>query len=292
MAWVYCLKEKRVVEIMGTVSLVFRDVARKSARLFLPGPLFRAVAEWYNKRCCKQHVRDEDYERFVSLLYGGVTTPDGSVVQVNIDRLQHPLYARSGTPDAVEIVHSVIREAYGKYLPEGEVKFVVDAGAYIGDATAWYLSRFPASRVVALEPNPESFAMLQRNCAAYGSRARTINGALWFQDGNLDLVFDPTTPTGNSVAHRESSGSKKCAAFSLQTILEQSGAAEIDILKVDIEGAELELFSTDADPWLSRTRYITMEIHSDEAYAAVHAATKRHGFIGRRYRELFIFLRV
>ena len=187
---------------MGTVSLVFRDVARKSARLFLPGPLFRAVAEWYNKRCCKQHVRDEDYERFVSLLYGGVTTPDGSVVQVNIDRLQHPLYARSGTPDAVEIVHSVIREAYGKYLPEGEVKFVVDAGAYIGDATAWYLSRFPASRVVALEPNPESFAMLQRNCAAYGSRARTINGALWFQDGNLDLVFDPTTPTGNSVASR------------------------------------------------------------------------------------------
>lgn len=128
---------------MGMASLVFRDVARKSARLFLPGPLFRAVAEWYNKRCCKRHIRAEDYSRFVSLLYGNFTTADRSMVQVHIDQLQHPLYARAGTPDAVEIVHSVIREAYGKYLPDGEVKFVIDAGAYIGDATAWYLSKFP-----------------------------------------------------------------------------------------------------------------------------------------------------
>jgi hypothetical protein len=60
---------------------------------------------------------------------------------------------------------------------------------------------------------------------------------------------------------------------------------------VDIEGAELELFSKNPDPWLSRTRYITMEIHSAEAYAAVQAATKRHGFIGRQYRELYIFLK-
>jgi hypothetical protein len=106
-------EREKGVEIMGTASLVFRSVARKSARLFLPGPLFRAVAEWYNKRCCKQHIRAECYERFISLLYGDVANDDGPLVQVNIDRLQHPLFARSGTPVAVEIVHSVIREAYG-----------------------------------------------------------------------------------------------------------------------------------------------------------------------------------
>jgi len=275
---------------METLSLQFRDLARKSARVLLPGALFRPIAEWYNKRACKRVVRAEDYASFVALIYGNAHNSDG-IVEVNIEGIQHPLYARAGTPDATEITHSVIREAYGKYLPAGEVRFVVDAGAYIGDATAWYLSKFPASRVVALEPNPESFAMLQRNCAPYGSRVRMMNGALWFEDGNLDLVFDPSTPTGNSVAQRETGANTKCAAFSLPTILEQSGADEIDILKVDIEGAELELFSKNPDPWLSRTRYITMEIHSTEAYAAVQAATKRHGFIARQYRELYIFLK-
>jgi FkbM family methyltransferase len=236
-------------------------------------------------------VHPDDDDHFVNQLYGNVNGAESVTEKVRIDGVQYPLYARSGTPDAVEIVHSVIREAYGKYLPDGDVKFVIDAGAYIGDTTAWYLSKFPESRVVALEPNPESFAMLKANSAAYGSRARVINGALWFEDGELDLVFDPTTPTGNSVAQHETLGSNRCAAFSLSTILEQAGADEIDILKMDIEGAELEVFSKNPDPWLSRTRYITMEIHSPEAYAAVHAATQRHGFIRRRYRELFIFLK-
>jgi FkbM family methyltransferase len=234
-------------------------------------------------------VHPDDYDHFVNQLYGKVNRADSVTEMVRINGVQYPLYVRSGTPDAVEIVHSVIRETYGKYLPDGDVKFVIDAGAYIGDTAAWYLSKFPASRIVALEPNPDSFAMLEMNCAAYGERARVINGALWFEDGELDLVFDPTTPTGNSVAQHETLGTNRCAAFSLNTILEQAGADEIDILKVDIEGAELELFCENPDPWLSRTRYITMEIHSPEAYAAVLAATQRHGFARRRYHELFIF---
>jgi FkbM family methyltransferase len=275
---------------MGSPSLILRDVVRKSAHSILPGPLFRGVAERYNRLRCKQRVHPDDYEQFVKFLFGKVD-PAAAQMQVRIQGLQHPLYVRPGTPDAVEIVHSGIREAYGMYLPEGEVKFVVDAGAYIGDTTAWYLSKFPQSRVVALEPTPETFAQLQANCTPYGDRVRMINGALWIHDGELDLVLDPKTPTGISVAEHKSGEGKMCSAFSLNTILEQSGAAEIDILKLDIEGAERELFSVNPDPWLSRTRYIAIEIHSPEAYTAVHAATQRHGFIRRRYRELYIFLK-
>ncbi len=274
---------------MATLLLTLRDLTRKSARVLLPKALFRPVAEWYNKRCCKRLVRADDYPRFVALMYGE-TQDDARVTQVNIKGIQHPLYARAGTPDAVEIAHSTIREAYGKHLPTGEVRFIVDAGAYIGDATAWYLSRFPQSRVVALEPTPDSFAMLQRNCSPYGARVRMINGALWFCDDYLDLVLNPSTSTGISVA-KDVAGGGMVRALSLNTIMNEAGAKMIDILKLDIEGAELQLFENNPDPWLSRTRCITMEIHSDEAYAAVHAATKRYGFVRRRYRELYIFLR-
>jgi len=233
-------------------------------------------------------VDAEDYAPFVDLLYGD-QQENGGIVQARISGIQHPLYARAGTPDAVEIVHSVVREAYGKYLPNGEVRFVVDAGAYIGDATSWYLSKFPQSRVVALEPTPDSYAMLQRNCAPYGDRVRMINGALWFQDDFLDLVQNPSTSTGISVA-KDAAGGGRVHAFSLNTIMDEAGADVIDILKLDIEGAELQLFQNDPDPWLSRTRCITMEIHSEEASKAVHSAVQRFGFVRHRYRELFIFI--
>jgi len=272
-------------------TLTLRDVARKSARAFLPAALFQRAAEKYNRACCARRIQPEDYESFVAMLYGGKMGAGDALVQVHVKGMEHPLLARPGTPDAVEIGHSVIREAYGKYLPDGDVNFIVDAGAYIGDATAWYLSRFPASRVVALEPNPDTFAMLQINCAPYGSRVKALNGALWFQDGELDLVLDPSTPTGISVVEHKSASHNRCEAFSLGTILDQAAEPTIDILKVDIEGAELELFSENPDPWLSRTRSIAIEIHSPAAYAAVHSATRRHGFTRHRYRELYIFIK-
>src|ERR1700722_1343571 len=247
---------------MGMPSSVLRDVIRNSARKFLPTHLFEKGAERYNRYCCKRSVNPDDYEKFDNQLYGKRNNTPGVPEKFRVVGVQYPLYARSGTPDAEEIVHSVVREAYGKYLPDGDVKFVIDAGAYIGDTAAWYLSKFPASRVVALEPNPETFAMLQMNCSPYGPRVKLINGALWYEDAELDLVFDPTTPTGNSVAQHETLGSNRCTAVSVHSILEQAGADEIDIFKIDIEGAELELFTQNPDPWLSRTRYITMEIHS------------------------------
>jgi len=272
-------------------SLIMRDVLRKSARNFLPVSLFQPAAQAYNRFRCKHGVHPDDYERFIALLYGDQGSTEGSMAQVRINNLQHPLYVRPGTPDAEEIVHSGIREAYGMYLPEGDVKFIVDAGAYIGDTTCWYLSKFPSSRIVALEPTPETFAMLEANCAPYGSRVRIINGALWVEDGELDLILNSSTPTGIFVAQNEMGGNKRCTAFSLSTIMKQAQVEEIDILKLDIEGAELQLFSMNPDPWLGRTRYIAIEIHSPEAYAAVHAATKRHGFFCRRYRELYLYFK-
>jgi hypothetical protein len=105
------------------------------------------------------------------------------------------------------------------------------------------------------------------------------------------LVLNEATPTGISVGELGSGKAVKCASVSLCTILEQAGNPMIDILKLDIEGAELELFRSNPDPWLSRTRSIAIEIHSPEAYTAVDAATRRHGFSKRQYRELFFFLR-
>src|SRR5579863_10323033 len=137
-----------------------------------------------------------------------------------------------------------------------DVRFIIDAGAYIGDTASWYMSRFPSARVVALEPNPETFSALSRNCAPYASRVRLIPAGLWCRDEHLQVVPNDTTPTGISVIPCPPETPGSCPAISPGTILKEEQAETIDIFKIDIEGAEEQLFSGDPDPWLSCTRSI------------------------------------
>jgi len=51
----------------------------------------------------------------------------------------------------------------------------------------------------------------------------------------------------------------KC--FKLSTLLDQAGFYNVEILKIDIEGAELEVFSNGAEEWLSRVNLIIIETH-------------------------------
>lgn len=44
-------------------------------------------------------------------------------------------------------------------------------------------------------------------------------------------------------------------------IMEQQGKSQIDLLKLDIEGAELELFAEDYQHWLSNTQILMIELH-------------------------------
>lgn len=261
------------------------ELTRRSVRQVLPRAVYSLAARNYDRLCCCLNMSFKDYSSFVALLGRPAATP---AVQIRFAGLKHPLWVRPGTPDAGETVHSVVREVYGKYLPSGPVRFIIDAGAYIGDTTAWYLSKYAGARVVALEPNPETFAALILNCAPYGQQARLIQAGIWCQDVWVRVIQN-ASPNGSSIAPCPPSVADGCPALNPTTILTQEGVDTIDIFKVDIEGAEEMLFSINSDPWLSRTRSIFIEIHSPQAYEAVRAATRRHGFDQRRYRELFIF---
>ncbi|MDE3194781.1 MAG: FkbM family methyltransferase [Acidobacteriota bacterium] len=184
-----------------------------------------------------------------------------------------------------------MRNGYGKYLPDGEVRLIIDAGANIGDTASWYLSRYPQAKVVALEPDPDNFRMLQRNCRGYGARAQLLQKGMWPRSAYLKVTGDRLMESGLSVVETDSLEDADCSSISPMDILADTGASQIDIFKCDIEGSERELFASDCDRWLSRTRSIFIEIHSEEARDAVMTATRRHGFSCRVYRDIHIFHR-
>ena len=217
------------------------------------------------------------------------TAASAELVILDLPQLDHPLAIRAGTSDAEEVTYTVIRKAYGAIRPPKPVTFVVDAGANIGDSTAWYLSTYPQARVVALEPDDENFGMLARNCAPYGDRAVLLKAGLWPRDASLRVSGGAKTALTVSEVPPETAGA--CPARSLISILKETGAEQIDVLKCDIEGAETRLFSEGPDEWLARTRSVYIELHGQAAEEAVFAAMRRHRFRHRVHRNLHVFTR-
>ena len=266
------------------------ELGRGALRIILPRRLYAAAHRALNATAARRALGRTQYRRLRDASHA--TAGSDGFVRLEAPALMHPFHIRPNRTDPVTFMQNVVRETYGRLLPAEDPRFIVDAGACIGDSTAWYLSRFPAARVVAIEPVTRHFEILQRNIAPYGSRADLIHGALWPRDVPVALGGDQRGRASYVLETGGEGGEAACPGVSPLTLLERYGETTIDLFKIDIEGGEIELFGDDAcDAWLRRTGTVYIEIHGPDAERVVLAAMRRNGFVGQTYRELHIFRR-
>jgi FkbM family methyltransferase len=200
--------------------------------------------------------------------------------QVKLRSLLHPILVRPGTLDSGTIINNVIRAEYGRLKLDNEPDWMIDAGAYIGDTTAYFLSRFPGLKVIALEPNPENFEAASKNLAPYGERAIAIQKALHCEEG--ELCF-----SGSGTAGAISGMGQKVESTSIPALINKFSIKRINILKIDIEGGEEALFKDQPEVWLSRVDWLILEIHSDSILALISRVLLANGFSMRPYRSIW-----
>ena len=116
-----------------------------------------------------------------------------------------------------------------------EAPTVLDLGANIGLFSLVCLSARRRADVLALEPAPATFELLRRNARRNPAlRWRTLRGALWSRDGEIGFES-----RDHSTASRVSPGAREVApAITLETLCARHVGSRIDLMKVDIEGAE------------------------------------------------------
>jgi FkbM family methyltransferase len=136
---------------------------------------------------------------------------------------------------------------------------VLDAGAHRGEFGTQVFGRF-GCRVVSLEPVPELFAAIPT-----GVGRSKIQAALAPADGVCTLHLS-SNPEGHSLrpalaALEGSPGTIAVAARALPTLLSELGLSEIDLLKLDIEGAEIGVFDSLPDEVLRAIGQISVEFH-------------------------------
>jgi FkbM family methyltransferase len=177
-----------------------------------------------------------------------------------IARTRNPLtkgyvFIRPGTIDQNVYEEIFIAKKYD--LDLGDPLFIVDAGAHIGLASVFFASKYPKATVVALEPEVSNFNLLLRNAKDY-PKIKPIRAGLWSRKTHL-RIQNPSAPTW-AFRVSEDSSMQGIPALGIGDVLADFNADHIDILKMDIEGSELEVL-TNHHSWIDAVKTLVIELH-------------------------------
>ncbi len=203
-----------------------------------------------------------------------------STSSISLKNLAHPILLRPGTGDARTVIDNVIREEYGRFASIEAPKWMIDAGAYIGDTAAYFLSKYPGLKVIALEPNHESHEMARRNLEPYGERAILLKKGLYSND---EIQRFGGEETGASIA----TSGVEIECTSISSLFDRFSISHLDILKMDIEGAEEAVFSSKPEVWLGRIGLLMIEIHGNRIESMISRVLNENGFSMKRYRSIW-----
>jgi FkbM family methyltransferase len=181
-------------------------------------------------------------------------------------RYKRPLTMRTADTDPVVVRQVLALEEYRPVSSLAHVRLIVDCGANIGVTGYYFLHHYPQGTVIAIEPDKRNYEMCRRNLAPFGNRAIVLRGALWSERRPLRITSD--SRRSGSWAFRVEAASIHDAdvdGLTIPDILQRAGIdGPIDLLKVDIEGAEEEVFRQ-PPAWLDNVRHMAIELHSPAA---------------------------
>jgi FkbM family methyltransferase len=181
-------------------------------------------------------------------------------VAMSVDGIDAPIYVRWRTTDLSVFRQVFVTGEYDCELPHGP-KVIVDAGANVGLTTILYANKYPAARILAIEPESSNFEILIKNVKTY-SQVTVLQAALWGINTTLQLVDPGIGHYGfrtGSISDSQG-GRQRVEAFTVGAIMKKFDLERIDLLKVDIEGAEQEVFG-DCESWIDRVDAVVIETH-------------------------------
>jgi len=170
--------------------------------------------------------------------------------------LTYPVSLRFDTTDMMVFDDVMIKQDYSFGLP-ASAEVIVDAGANIGMTSLFYAIKFPHARIFAIEAEISNFDLLQKNVHSYPN-ITPIHAALWHSEGNISVNSPPSESFGHW-GFTVSGDLGNVRAITVQSLMREFGLDYIDLIKVNIEASEKEVF--EACDWQDRVGSVVIELH-------------------------------
>ncbi|MBU2472872.1 MAG: FkbM family methyltransferase [Patescibacteria group bacterium] len=194
-----------------------------------------------------------------------------------------PLIIRKNTSD-IEVFKQIFVSREYDFPVNIEPKVIVDAGANAGYSTLYFHNRFPKAKVIAIEPEENNFSILKLNTSRY-KQIELVKAGLWYKKTNLKIV---DAGLGEWGFKTEEGGD--IPTITIDELVNRYN--EIDILKMDIEGAEKEFFSHNCD-WLNRVNILIIELHDkwrEGCSKTFYSAIEKYNFkISQKGENIILF---
>ncbi len=183
------------------------------------------------------------------------------------------VFYRSGTADPF-VLYQVLLKTGRKaeyYVPQAvRPKIILDIGSNIGASIIYFHEKFPGANIFGFEPHPDTFRILQQNAGDlhgvtvfnYGLGARNQRIAVPADQVN----FGAFNTRGSFKDRGYPAAPVECEIRRLDEVLRELGIAQVDLIKIDCEGAEADVFSALPDETLHRCQWIVGEFHDHTGF--------------------------
>ncbi len=198
-------------------------------------------------------------DQIVAQLRQNEQLPKGSLFQVDLPELAHPILMRAGTSDLWVFDQIFVYKELETDLGQNAAS-IIDAGANIGLTSVYFANRFPDAQILALEVDQQNFDLLAMNTRSYPRICPLLKG-LWNRRAKLVITNPEEYPWAFTVSEASEKKEATIEGISVPELLRDFDWNGVDLLKMDIEGAELEVLSHGAEEWLDRVKVLAIEFH-------------------------------
>jgi FkbM family methyltransferase len=162
-----------------------------------------------------------------------------------------------------------------KLIPPDKIETIVDCGANVGLTALYFASLYPRARIYSVEACPQNFSLLKLNVKCE-PRITPIHACV-VSVPQAAVLFDNRGPAWG---RKLGDNGIRVPALTLDELLEGQAITRVDLLKMDIEGAERAVLAT--GDYLNAVQHLVVELHDNYSFSNFSAAVGRYGLRSRR----------
>lgn len=242
----------------------------------------------------KAHINKLGLLQTINYLRQRLFKKKGELIKIKISGLNHPLFLRNKFYDTHIFYQIFIKEEVDFDL-QNLPNTIIDCGANIGLSTLFFKKKYPDCKIYSIEPEVSNFKMLQLNIKNYKD-VFVINAAVWHNLKELYIV-DPGIGHASFIMSEDGHSNNIVGTISTITIndlIERIAQDFVDLIKIDIEGSEFDLFSNNPETWINKIKCLAVEIHERQRPGSVELIGRvmENNFVKSERGEYTVFTRM